>query len=224
VWLVLTLDHARGECTKPPGVMRNEAWYAGGFRSPDGDYVRSYRDYVELLARRYRDEPTVLGYTLLHSLGGAEAQTLSAFVTDVGQLLHGVAPNQLVSLDLYGEPTPSYVELQQLPVVDFVDIDDYDFAEPEEPLRPELFEALSPIDKPLVVGEGAFLVDTATPEALERRASRARGRMAQWKSAGLSGALLWAYQPGWAGVSEEFDARAEDPLLRPNGVVAQAPW
>lgn len=224
VRLVLTLDHARGECTKPPGASRNEAWYAGGFRSPDGEYVRSYRDYVELLARRYRDEPTVLGYTLLHSLGGADAQTLSTFVTEVGQLLHGVAPNQLVSLDLYGEPTASYVELQQLPVVDFVDIDDYDFAEPEEPLRPELFEALSPIDKPIVVGEGAFLVDTVTAEAMERRASRAQGRMAQWKSAGLAGALLWAYQPGWSGVSEEFDARAEDPLLQPNGVVAQAPW
>jgi hypothetical protein len=221
VRLLFILDHAGGECTQ--GSRRDEAWFAGGYRSPDGEYVHSYRDYVVELARRYRDEPTVLGYTLLHSLGGAEPATLSKFVSEVGELLHGVAPYQLVSLDLYGDPTPSWVELQQLPVVNFVDIDDYD-AEPEAPLRAELLEALARIDKPAVVGEGAFSIDSADVNALSRRASRVRGRMAEWKSAGFAGALLWAYEPGWSNASEEFDARADDPLLQPQGVVAEAPW
>ncbi|RYZ08471.1 MAG: hypothetical protein EOO73_08475 [Myxococcales bacterium] len=222
VRVLLTLDHAGGECTQ--GVRRDDAWYAGGFRSPDGEYPRSYRDYVEAVARRYRDEPTVLGYTMLQSLGGVESQTLSAFVTEIGQLLHGVAPNQLVSLDAFWDATPAYVELQRLPVVDFVDIDDYDFSEPEEPLRADLLEALAQVDKPAVVGEGAFRVSESSAEALENRAARARGRMAEWNSVGLNGALFWAYQPGWSGASEEFDARAEDPLLQPAGVLASAPW
>jgi hypothetical protein len=138
-----------------------------------------------------------------------------------------------VSLDLYGDPTPSYLDLQQLPVVDYVDFDDYDNAQPEEPLRADLLEALSPLDKPVVVGEGAFDIrvgdgrietDEELVEAIQRRASRARGRVTQWKNAGLSGALLWAYEPGWLDASEEFDARPDDPLLQPGGVVAQAPW
>lgn len=222
VRVLLTLDHASGECTQ--GMRRDEAWYAGGFRSPDGEYARSYLDYVTALASHYRDEPTVLGYTMLHSLGGAELQTLSAFVTLIGQQLHGAAPNQLVSLDLAWDGSPDYVELQQLPVVNFVDIDDYDFAEPAEPLRADLLEALDQVDKPVVVGEGAFRVAAATPEELEKRGARARARLAEWKRAGLDGALLWAYQPGWTSASEEFDGRPDDPLLQPGGVLASAPW
>lgn len=222
VRLLLTVEHSGGECTQ--GLRRDEAWYAGGFRSPDGDYPLSYVEYAKALASHFRDEPTVLGYTLLQSLGGAEPQTLGAFVTEMGQLVHGVAPNQLVSLDLYWDATPSFVELQQLPVVDFVDIDDYDFAEPEEPLRADLLEMLAQIDKPAVVGEGAFRVNDMSTEAYEKRATRARGRVAEWKSAGLDGALFWAYQPGWSSASEEFDARPEDPLLQPGGVLASAPW
>jgi hypothetical protein len=231
--LILTLDHGQGECSKGPA--RDEAWYSAGYRVPDEDYVQSYRDYVAAVVRRYSGEPTVLGYTLLQNLGigGAEPQTLSDFIMDVGGLIHQASRNQLVSLDLYGDPTPSYVDLQQLPVVDYVDFDDYDNAQPEEPLRADLLEALSPLDKPVVVGEGAFDIrvgdgrietDEELVEAIQRRASRARGRMTQWKNAGLSGALLWAYEPGWLDASEEFDARPDDPLLQPGGVVAQAPW
>ncbi len=227
VRLQLLVDHGNGECSE--GGPREAAWYAGGFRSPDGAYARSYLEYAEALARHYRDEPTVLGYTLLQSLGSADTTQLSGFVSEVGQLLHGVAPNQLLSLDLVWGPLSeddgaAYVELQQLPVVDFVDIDDYDFAEPAEPLPAGLLTALSRIAKPSVVGEGAFRVADTSAEALELRAARARGRMAEWKSAGLGGALFWAYQPGWSGVSEEFDARPADPLLQPGGVLAAAPW
>jgi hypothetical protein len=144
----------------------------------------------------------------------------------MGEMLHGVAPYQLVSLDLaWGRLSPEeYAELQGLSVVDFVDIDDYDFADPAEPISSDLLAAIAPLPKPAVVAEGAFELGGDDAASLERRATRARGRMAEWKGAGLSGALFWAYQPGWSAVSEEFDARAEDPMLQPQGVLDSAPW
>lgn len=227
VRLQLVLEHADGDCSQ--GAHRDDAWYSGGFRNPYGTYVRSYRDYAEAVARRYRKEPTVLGYTLLQGMAGADPQLMSSFVTEMGQLLHGVAPNQLISLDLAwtgpgDDGGASYVALQQLPVVDLVDLDDYDFSEPPAPLSPELLAVLAQIDKPAVIGEGAFRLDSADAPAFERRAAKARERMAQWKAWGLSGALFWAYQPGWEAVSEEFDARPADPMLQPGGVLASAPW
>jgi hypothetical protein len=226
--LMFILDHAQGSCSV--GGERATGWYASGYQNPDGNYALSYRDFAQALAQRYRDEPTVLGYVLVQALGGgSDGSTLPGFVSDMGQLLHGVAPNQLVSLDLPwngggGDDGASYRALQELPGVDLVDIDDYAFAPTLEPIDPALLETLGKIDKPAVVGEGAFQLDSDAPAALAERAERARQRIVQWHDWGFSGALLWAYQPGWGAASEEFDARPEDPLLQPGGVVANAPW
>jgi hypothetical protein len=227
VRLMFILEHAEGSCSQ--GGHRENAWYAGGYKSPDGNYTLSYRDFAQALAERYRDEPTVLGYVVMQSLGGDDRAALSGFVNDVGQLLHGVAPSQLVSLDLNwngggGDDGASYRALQELPAVDLIDIDDYSFQETLEPLDPVLLATLGKIDKPAVVGEGAFLLDSSDDAALAKRAQKARVRMSQWHDWGLSGTLLWAYQPGWGAASEEFDARPGDPLLQPGGVVANAPW
>jgi hypothetical protein len=225
--LQFVLDHANGGCSQ--GMARDNAWYAGGYQSPDGNYALSYRDFAESVARRYRDEPTVLGYVLLQGLGHSSQSALTSFVTEMGQLLHGVAPNQLLSLDLDWDRAndasgSSYRALQELPVVDLVDVDDYSFKDTLEPLDATLLRTLAEVDKPAVVGEGAFLLDGSDDAALEKRAERVRERIAEWKDWGFSGALLWAYQPGWGAVSEEFDARSGDPILRPNGVLSAAPW
>lgn len=225
VRLVFVLDHADGNCSQ--GARRDAAWYAGGYQSRDGNYASSYQDFALKLATRYRYEPAVLGYVLVQSMGGVDTATLTGFVNNVGQLLRGVAPSQLLSLDLNWDAADggaAYRTLQQLPSVDLVDVDDYNFDETIQPLDANLRATLSQIDKPAVVGEGAFLLGGADDAALQKRAQKARERMAEWRQWGFSGALLWAYQPGWSAVSEEFDARPADPMLQPGGVVANAPW
>ena len=227
VRLQFVLDDNDGGCSQ--GGRRDNAWYAGGYQSPDGSYALSYRDFAESVAKRYRDEPTVLGYVLLQGLGDADTSALSSFVTEIGQRLHGLAPSQLLSLDLdFGGTSANggaaFRELQQLPVVDFVDVDDYTFEYPPAPLDPTLLAVLAEIDKPATIGEGAFVLEGADRAALAARGEAAKNRMKQWKSWGFSGALLWAYQPGWGAVSEEFDARPGDPILQPGGVLSNAPW
>jgi hypothetical protein len=225
VRLQFVLDHAQGNCSV--GGRRESSWYASGYEGLDGNHTRSYRDFSEALADHYRFEPTVLGYVLLQGLGGADTTTLTNFATNMGKVLHGAAPNQLMSLDLTWEGADSaanYRALQELSAVDLIDVDDYQFQDSLEPLDPVLLETLASIDKPAVVGEGAFLLDGNDGAALARRAQKAQERLANWKQWGFSGALLWAYQPGWSSVSEEFDARPADPLLQPGGVMASAPW
>ena len=227
VRLVFVLEHGDAGCSQ--GVARDTAWFTSGYRQPDGNYARSYREFAAAVAARYRDEPTVLGYVPLQGLGGGDAAALTSFSDDVGQLLHTLAPNQLVSLDLSWSLTKAdggavYRQLQQLPIVDFVDVDDYVFAAEASALDPELLDALRDIDKPFVIGEGAFKLQDAGENAFEARAALAQQRMLTWQSAGFVGALLWAYMPDWVTTSEEFDARSEDPLLRANGVLASAPF
>jgi len=228
VRLMFIIDHAAGECSM--GGERSAAWYAGGYRSPDTGYARSYRDFAQDLARRYHDEPTVLGYVLVHSLGkNTDGSTLPSFVSDMTGVLHEAARDQLVSLDLSwngggSDRGASYRALQAMPGVDLIDVDDYAFGPTLEPLDPALLETLGTIDRPAIVGEGAFQLNDASPASLAARAEQARQRVVQWRDAGFAGALFWAYQPGWKAVSEEFDARPDDPLLQPGGVVADAPW
>jgi hypothetical protein len=223
VRLQLVLESDNGGCSS--GVNHDAAWFAGGYQQPEGAYTLSYRDYAESLARRYRDEPTVLGYLLMQGFGAADKATLASFVDDMGQRLHGLAPSQLLSIDLgWGGDAVAFSELERLPAVDFMDIDDYNFKYPTMPLDPVLLNALAEIDKPAVVGEGAFVLLGKDAAALHARADAALQRTSQWRAWGFSGALFWAYQPGWVEVSEEFDARPGDPMLQAGGVLASAPW
>jgi mannan endo-1,4-beta-mannosidase len=225
--LQLVLENNQGGCSQ--GTRRDDAWYTGGYLNPDGNYALSYRAYAESVATRYRDEPTVLGYVLIQGFSGAAPSALASFTTEMGQRLHGIAPSQLLSLDLEWGGLPddagaTYLQLQQLPEVDFVDVDDYSLMYPPKPQNPALLQLLGQIDKPAIIGEGAFGLVAGDDAALAMRGEEAKKRVAEWHERGFSGALLWAYQPGWGAVSEEFDARPADPILQPGGVLVNAPW
>ncbi|HVY31846.1 MAG TPA: hypothetical protein VHB79_35165 [Polyangiaceae bacterium] len=227
VRLQFVIDDGDGGCSSM--VKHDAAWYASGYQMPEGSYPLSYGQFAENLATRYRDEPTVLGYLMIQGLGDADGPTLQSFVTVMGQRLHGIAPNQLISIDLdWGSASADdgalFKQLQSLPAVDFMDVDDYTFKYPPKPMDPQLLAALDSIDKPAVVGEGAFGLLGGDAAALAARGEAAAQRIQEWRGWGFSGALLWAYQPGWSEVSEEFDARPGDPLLAPDGVLANAPW
>jgi hypothetical protein len=212
VRLQLVLDAADGGCSQ--GAPRDDAWYTAGYQTPDGNYARSYLDFATAVASRYRDEPTVLGYVLIQGFGGAlvnpdhmvSPSALTSFATAMGQRLHGLAPNQLLSIDLEWGGLPddggaTYLALEQLPEVDFVDVDDYTFMYPPKPLNPTLLQTLDKLDKPAVIGEGAFGLLAGNDAALAMRGEVAKARIAEWHDLGFSGALLWAYQPGWGAFS-----------------------
>jgi len=227
VRLMFYIENQTGECSS--GEWRSDAWYQQGHAYPYGSYAHSYLDHARALAERYRDEPTVLGYTLVQGLRPGDAELALSFASEVGQLLHGVAPNQLISLDLRtgwdASDASLFRQAQELSVVDLMDVVDYPEPwEHPEPLLTSVVEAVRAVNKPRVIGEGAFQLFDDSEQGLIERAERAEQRMLYWQELGFQGALLWNYQPGWLEISEEFDARPADPLLRADGVLARAPW
>jgi len=224
----------KGECNLGPESEHDAAWYESGYRQNEPPiYALSYREFAANTATRYKDDPTVLGYTLLHGFGAAydiDSTILTNFASDMGQLLHGIAGKQLLSLGYTwhgnaAEDLAKYHALQSLPVVDFIDVDDYIFnPTPVPPLDPGLVAELKQIGKPAVIGEGAFVLHGLHMDDFNARANMARARMEEWKRGRFAGALFWAYDPGWKEQSEEFDARQEDPMLQAGGVIASAPW
>jgi len=83
---------------------------------------------------------------------------------------------------------------------------------------------IAALGKPAVIGEAGFTVTDASAASLAARAQRVQARMDAWAAAGFSGAILWDFDPGWTEPECHFDARSEDPLLGPDGVLAHAPW
>jgi hypothetical protein len=226
----LVLGDQKGDCGATS--EHDNAWYESGYQQPERNYALSYQDFALGVAAHFANEPTVLGYVLVHSFGafeGADPGALSRFATEMGGRLHSTAPNQLLSLDyaLHGgtpDDLTTYHDLESLSVADFVDVNDYTKKYPATPLDPTLLKAVQQIDKPAIIGEGAFWLLGIKEADLAARANAARIRMVEWQAAGFSGALFWAYDPGWTEISEEFDARPGDPMLEPGGVVASAPW
>jgi hypothetical protein len=229
--LLLLLEDTEGSCSG--GKPRDDEWFASGYREPEPSRALSYRDWAVAVARRYRDEPTVLGYTPVHQFHGDNPSVLLDFVQDIGAALKAEAGNQLLTLDaslfspattIQGQPSP-FERLQALDLVDVVDVADYS---DQGLVDPALVESVQPLSaslgKPAIVNEVAVSTLDASPAALAARAARVDERLTALYVQGFAGALLWDFTPGWRTPLYSFDARADEPLMGPSGVLARAPW
>jgi hypothetical protein len=236
VRLQFALDHEQGQNECSEGPPRDTAWYSEGYKNRDGSYTQSYLDYATTVATRYANEPTVLGYVLVQSMnvqGNIDASALGTFVETVGARVRTSAPRQLLSLDLSWGKTPpaSFKDIERLPAVDLINLDDYQRDAIPTPPEAGLRTTLDQLNKPAVVGETAFSTTGPDAAALLDRATRANLRVQEWHDFGaVSGLLFWAYQPGWTfsndpgKPAEAFDSRDEDPLLQPGGVLDKMTW
>lgn len=69
--LMPVLEDGPGDCsTGQRGMSLAQAaggqWYSSGYRRPLGNAKLSYRDYVKVIADHYRDNPTILGWTMVN--------------------------------------------------------------------------------------------------------------------------------------------------------------
>jgi hypothetical protein len=234
--LLLLLDHGHNSCSGVPD--RDDAWFGGGYQTPDPGLALALPAWAERVARRYRDEPAVLGYTPTHGLYGANAEELYAFAEHLSGILKSEAPDQLVTLEasagsdgttLSGDAPTPYERLHSLDTVDFVSVVDYSDRHPDVAAHVDAVPIVSAaLGKPAVVTEAGFVL-TETSLSLTDRAARADKRIGQWYAGGFAGAVLWDFYPGWqppqgTDVTYSFDGRAAEPLMGPTGVLSRAPW
>jgi aryl-phospho-beta-D-glucosidase BglC (GH1 family) len=138
--VIPVLDDGPGDCTTgQPGESKaswqNDTWYTQGYKTPYGDAVLSYRDYVAAITHHYRNNPTIMAWMMMNE---AETSTrnqgdqtaLADFALDIGTLIKSEDPHHLVTLGTQGNGAPGtsgrdFAAIYSQPVLDFAEVHDW---------------------------------------------------------------------------------------------------
>lgn len=229
VRLIFVLENHYADCTS--GSARDDAWYAGGYASPYGDYTLSFPDYAAGVASHFRDEPAILAWEIMHEAQAGSFDALNGFAGAMSTVLRANAPNHLVVLgldngdssatDRSGAPS-NYERLHSHPAVDLADAHDFFAAETPLPGGMAEIRALgAALGKPVFAGATAVELADTSPESFTLRAEQVEAKLGAALDAGFAGFLVYDYIPDWTLVTWSFDTRREEPLAGPNGVLAR---
>jgi hypothetical protein len=216
--LELVLADGNGSCSDE-GARKSDAWYREDFRD-------DYLPWVREVTAHFRNRPSVGLWELVSSPSDVAPATLRAFYDEVGGMVHGLAPHQLVASGTHGAWAygggESYALIHESPGIDVAEFRDYD-QEPGAP--PNLAEAQNALAgaKPLILAEaGVFASPTGDPtQELEGRVCISWAQrsevLASWfenaLATPLSGILVWNYLPV-ARDACSYSTHESDPLFQ----------
>ena len=223
------LESMYTDCSASPG--RDDAWFASGYKSPYGKYALSFRDYVTGLVTHFSDEPTILGWELMHEAGGSDFGAMDAFTDDISSLIRGIDRNHLIALGVNNGnnvatnsdgDNSNYYKLHAHDGIDLLDVHDFGNPDDAQPSQVTRCRAIAhELRKPIFVGAGAVDLSDTSASAYSQRAERLSRKIEAAQSDAFSGYLVYDYVPAWTKPNFDFDSRAEEPLAGANGVFAQ---
>lgn len=221
----------------PP--YKDTAWYSGGYKTTvfSGTangvaYAQktNYRQYVQDVVTRYKDDPTIAAWELMNepqdaaSDGGScpanAANIMYNFTADVSGLIKGIDPNHLVSLGATGTGNCGINEGEYQTIMGISTIDLCSFHDYEGAANATAFETwnglniripqCAAINKPIYIGEvGASLNTVGTPAA---RATYIDAKMAaQFAMQGVVGYIPWEWYNTLTPTDEQYGPG--DPVL-----------
>lgn len=204
VRLIPVLENQWEDCTE--GGYKYSNWYRTGYRSPDGSYPLSYRDYVPRIVGRYRDSAHILMWELVNEAeghdrdGNPDPEGLYAFVAEMSASVKAVAPTHLVGFSAHFADQVDegwYRRLHEIPTVDVLHYHDYDNA--RAPLPPGLaarFGDARALNKPLVVTEAGIKSGCRQRDCYsgEERADLFKRKMQAFFAEGGVGYVIWHYR------------------------------
>jgi mannan endo-1,4-beta-mannosidase len=138
--VIPVLEDGPGNCSTgtnnvSKAASQDDHWYTQGYKQPYGSATLSYRDYVKVVARHYRDNPTIMAWMMMNE---AETQTynsggvtaLADFALDIGTLIRSVDPHHLITLGTQGNGAPGgsgpdFTAIYRQPILDFVEVHDW---------------------------------------------------------------------------------------------------
>lgn len=143
------LDDGPGYCTEPGGGGNNhmakwqyqsDTWYTAGYKIVNSGYPISYREYVQKIVTRYKDEPTIFGWMMMNEadtskkdvVNGRNTTVLVRFAQDIGGLIKSIDKNHLVTVGTQsngasGGTGQDFIDLYGLSVVDFAEVHDWGY-------------------------------------------------------------------------------------------------
>ncbi len=134
------LEDGPGYCTTGPSgqakyEVDHDTWYASGYRRPYGGATLSFRDYARVVTAHYRDDPTILGWSMTNeaetSRRGARGQSgLLDFARDMAQVIKTADPSHLLTVGTQSNSAPGasgtdFAQVYGLPQVDFAEVHDW---------------------------------------------------------------------------------------------------
>jgi hypothetical protein len=148
--VIPVLENQWVECSE--GGYKYDTWYSGGYLKPYGGYPLSYKEYVQRVVERYKNEPAVAAWMLMNeaesktNTGAENAEALYTFTRDMSAFVKSLDQNHLVTLGSMGTGQPgvsgsNYQRLYSLPALDFMEFHDYnanDEAMPGAPAKAPL--------------------------------------------------------------------------------------
>jgi mannan endo-1,4-beta-mannosidase len=218
---------------------KDAAWYSGGYNNVyDPNETPSstplpYSTYLQDFLQRYGDNPTIAMVELVSEPSPTEsgydcvgetaaAQALRSFFDTEGSEAHSLAPNLLVESGLQGEGQcgtegSDYGYVMASPGVDVASVHDYTDQVMPTTAGSDLVSSLQQAradGKPLIMGEvgEAAQADLSGCPSLTSRVSLMQAKMTAQFSAGVSGFLVWDWEPT-APTSCMFDFGPGDPLI-----------
>ena len=233
--VIATLADEWGACegSQPRSPLTID-WYRGGYRTTpyDRDVSASYRDWVAQVVTRYKDDPTILAWQLMNEPTAvsdasnacpdqdAAFAALRQWASDIAALVKRIDHHHLLSVGTSGSSQcgttgSRYAALHAIQAVDLCESHDYT---PPGVSLPDgvMFEiaACRSLNKPIVDAEvgirGSEVGCSPTVRAADLRA-----KITAQISAGIRGALIWAWRSAGDGGTDRcgWDVGPHDPVL-----------
>jgi mannan endo-1,4-beta-mannosidase len=138
--VIPVLENGQSHCTGQATAKYNyegDTWYTDGYKEPFGTDPLSYRDYVQLIVDRYKDEPAILGWMMMNEAdtsakNGSGQSVLVDFATDIGALIKGIDSNHLLTVGTQsngasGASGQDFIDVYSLPTIDFAEGHDWGY-------------------------------------------------------------------------------------------------
>ena len=138
--VIPVLEDGPGDCTTGQSGMskaesQNDTWYTQGYKRPFGNAALSYRDYAEVVARHYRNNPTIMAWMMMNEAetttrNSGDVSALVDFASDVATVIRSVDPHHLITLGTQangapGSSGPDFAAIYRQPVLDFAEVHDW---------------------------------------------------------------------------------------------------
>jgi hypothetical protein len=225
--VVATLENEWSACSSPG--EKDEAWFASGYRTPQGTQLVAYRDWVKEFTARYQDEPTILAIQLINEAadannGGADcpadaSTVLQAWATDmIGAVKNEVGDKRhMLSVGTIGGSSQScgtqgdqWKALHALWGVDICEYHDYEGTAALPSILAQHIRECQALGKPIFAGE------MGVDDSDANRTADASGKLAAQYGAGTSGILFWKWAIDGQRASDgdaSYNLVPGDPLL-----------
>lgn len=200
-------------------------------------YALSFKEYTKRLVQRYKDEPAILGWTLVNEAEDEDQESLYVFAKEMSAYVKSLDSTHLVTLGTQssgpvGVRDEYFTKVYSLNTIDFVEGHDYAWWGGDTLPLPGSFDGTTlpdastcsdnsiacnlartrlQLNKPFIVGEVAIQIKTSGKTwTREQRAELYNAKMQASFNAGVDGYLLWQWNKV---IDEGYDVLPDDPVI-----------